>query len=199
MHDGLHAAIVEPEVWEAVQEWLQKQTVARRDPQPDQHSFLVGKLYDDKGNRMAASYTRKGAKRWRYHVSRALLVGDARLAGSCPRLSAPEIENEVVSAVQRHLTSRVRPGGDPSFKPDLQTQQSSLTSSSLAMSKTSLDRGQQIATILAVVERVTVHASKVEIALNEPYSGEGEVRSLNFPFARTPTRRNRQVIAFREL
>ena len=195
VHDGLHAAIVEPEVWETVHERLQAQTVARRDPQPDQHSFLVGKLYDDKGNRMAASYTRKGAKRWRYYVSRALLVGDTKLAGSCPRLPAPEIENEVVSVVRRHLASLARPGGDLNFEPDFQTQQPSLTSSSSSMSLTSLDREQQIATALAVIERVTVHASKVEIALNEPYAGEGEIRSLNFPFARTPARRNRQVIA----
>ena len=86
------------------------------DPQPDQQILLVGKLYDDKGNRMAASYTRKGAKRWRYYVSRALMVGDAKLAGSCPRLSAPEIENEVVSAVQRHFVSHAPSRGDLSPK-----------------------------------------------------------------------------------
>ena len=129
-------------------------------------------------------------------TSRALCWwGDAKLAGSCPRLSAPEIENQIVSAVQRHLASRARPGGDLNLKPDLQTQEPWLTFSCSSMYTTSLDREQQIAKILAVIERVTVHASKVEIVLNESYAGEGEVRSLTFPFARTPTRRNRQVIA----
>ena len=176
VHVGLHAAIVEPEVWEAIQERLQAQTVARRKPQPDLHSFLAGKLYDDRGNRMGATYACKGSNRFRYYVSRPALVGDAKLAGSLPRISAPEVESTVIDAVQRLLAPPTRVGGDrdreiPASRPS---------------------RGQQpIAEIQAVVERVTVHASKIEIVLNEACVDEGEVRTLTLPFAPTPTRPTR--------
>ena len=56
IHDGLHPAIVEVEIWEQVQKRLASQTQPRRLPQPDEHSFVVGKLYDDRGNRMGASH-----------------------------------------------------------------------------------------------------------------------------------------------
>jgi site-specific DNA recombinase len=97
-HDGLHPAIVDVEIWERVQQRLASQTQPRRPCQPDDHSFLVGKLYDDRGNRMGASHASKGRRRWRYYVSRAALTGRTQEAGSVVRIPAPEIENRVANA-----------------------------------------------------------------------------------------------------
>ena len=55
IHDGLHPAMVDLETWDRVQQKLESQTRARRISQPDDHSFLAGKLYDDRGNRMSSS------------------------------------------------------------------------------------------------------------------------------------------------
>lgn len=77
-HDGLHPGIVEIEIWVQVQQRLASQAQPRRPPQPDDHSFLVGKLYDDRGNRMGASHASKCGRRWRYYVSRAALTGAGR-------------------------------------------------------------------------------------------------------------------------
>ena len=106
IHDGLHPAIVDVEIWERVQQRLASQTQPRRPPQPNDHSFLVGKLYDDRGNRMGASHASKGRRRWRYYVSRAALTGRTQEAGSVVRISAPEIENRVANAVGAHLAAR---------------------------------------------------------------------------------------------
>jgi Recombinase len=56
IHDGLHPAVIELEIWDRVQQKLESQTHARRICRPDDHSFLAGKLYDDRGNRMSASH-----------------------------------------------------------------------------------------------------------------------------------------------
>ena len=69
----------------------------------DEHSFLAGKLYDDRGNLMGPSYAAKGSRRWRYYVSRAALTGRGRDAGSIARVSAPEVEAIVIQAVTEHL------------------------------------------------------------------------------------------------
>ena len=74
-HGGLHSGIVDVEIWERVQQRLASQTQTRRASQLDDHSFLVGKLYDDRGSRMGASHASKGGRRWRYYVSRAALSG----------------------------------------------------------------------------------------------------------------------------
>ena len=191
VHDGLHAAIVEPEVWETIQQRLQAQTVARRNPQPDLHSFLAGKLYDDRGHRMGATYACKGSKRVRYYVSRPALVGDANLAGSLPRISAPEFEREVIDAIQRHLASRARPGDDLDRK---RAPPAPSPSRMPSMSSPPSRDQQKIAEIHAAIERVTVHASEIVIVLDDACVNEVEVRTLTLPFAPTPTRRKRQIV-----
>ena len=124
-------------------------------------------------------YACRGSKRFRYYVSRPTLIGDAKLAGSLPRISAPEIEREVINAVQRHQASRARSRGDRDLE--------------LRMSPPS--RGQQpIAEIQAVIARVTVHATKIEIVLIEACVTEGDSRTLSLPFAPAPTRPRLQII-----
>jgi site-specific DNA recombinase len=93
-------------MWDRVQQQLKSQTQTRRPPLPDDHSFLAGKLYDDRGNRMGASHASKGGRRWRYYVSRAALTGRTQEAGSVVRIPASEIENRVARAVGPHLAGR---------------------------------------------------------------------------------------------
>ena len=95
IHDGLHPAIVDIETWDRVERRLESQTQARRAPLRDDHSFLAGKLYDDRGNRMSASHASKGGRRWRYYVSRAALSGRKQEAGSIVRIPAAEIEDRL--------------------------------------------------------------------------------------------------------
>ena len=121
IHDGLHPAIVDVEIWERVQQRLASQTQTRRASQPDDHSFLVGKLYDDRGNRMGASHASKGGRRWRYYVSRAALSGRKQEAGSVVRIPAPEIENQVANAVEAHLAAQANADRRLSHRPRWRT------------------------------------------------------------------------------
>jgi hypothetical protein len=66
-------------------------------------SLLTGRIFDDRGNRMTPSFTRKGGKRYRYYVSSALLQGQAKLAGSVRRASSAEIEGLVLRTIRKHL------------------------------------------------------------------------------------------------
>ena len=95
IHEGLHEAIIDRETWDRVQERLASQTRERRAPNPDEHSFLKGKLYDDRGHRMSPSEAAKGPKRYRYYVSQAILQGRKQDVGSLARISAPHIEGVV--------------------------------------------------------------------------------------------------------
>src|SRR5437660_1144415 len=105
IHEGLQAPIVELGIWRQVQQRLALQTQSTRTPQRDMESFLAGKLFDDRGNRMGAIYAAKGSRRWRYYVSRAALTGRSQETGSIARLSAPDIEGQVVDAIRTHLAT----------------------------------------------------------------------------------------------
>ncbi len=77
IHDGLHAAIVDQEVWDRVQHQLAARTRPRAVPRRNAEFFLAGKLYDDRGNRMGPSHTVKGGRRWPYYA-RGLCLKAAR-------------------------------------------------------------------------------------------------------------------------
>jgi hypothetical protein len=62
----------------------------------------MGRIFDDRGNRMTPSYARKGGKRYRYYLSSALSNGQAEHAGAVRRVPASEIETIVIEAVRKH-------------------------------------------------------------------------------------------------
>jgi hypothetical protein len=68
--------------------------------------LLKDLLFDDAGHRMIATHATKAGVRYRYYVSQPGLHGEARTAqlGSVSRVPAPDIEQAIVSALQKHLT-----------------------------------------------------------------------------------------------
>jgi site-specific DNA recombinase len=63
----------------------------------------MGRIFDDRRNRMSPSHSRKGARRHRYYVSSALVQGRPHSAGSVPRVPAVKIEAAIVEAVRVHI------------------------------------------------------------------------------------------------
>jgi site-specific DNA recombinase len=66
-------------------------------------ALLIGRIFDNRGNRMSPSHARKGGVKYRYYLSSALLQGMAGGAGSVRRVPAAEIEALVVRSVREHL------------------------------------------------------------------------------------------------
>jgi site-specific DNA recombinase len=66
-------------------------------------ALLTGRIYDDRGNRMTPSHTRKGNIRYRYYLSSALLHGIAERAGTVSRVPACDVEKLVIKSVREHL------------------------------------------------------------------------------------------------
>src|SRR5262249_10294395 len=60
------------------------------------------RIFDDQGNRMTPSHSRKQGLRYRYYVCSALIQGQPELAGSVIRVPAAEIESLVCNAVAQH-------------------------------------------------------------------------------------------------
>lgn len=97
-HPGEHPALVDRELFEAVQAQLTSAAVDRQGRARSSVFILAGLLYDDAGNRMSPSHTRKDEVRYRYYVSQALQQHRKARAGSVARISAPEVEAAVTGA-----------------------------------------------------------------------------------------------------
>ena len=146
-------------------------------------ALLVGKLFDDRGNRMSPSWARKGPKRWRYYVSQAVLQGERAKAGSIARVSAVEIERRIVEAIGK-------------IEPRLGLAASDVDDD--LASPISSDRGDPAtdrrAKIRALFDRVTVGGTMIQIALSEHAAAEGEVQILTLPWTAPLPYRRREII-----
>ena len=187
----MHAAIVDQETWDRVQRRLEQQTQPRADPRQNAESFLAGKLYDDRGNRMGPSHAAKGGRRWRYYVSRAILTGRKSDAGSVSRVPAAQIEKQVFDAVKRALASNrlidelgERSRVDPSAE-------------AAGAHPTAGEPIQDFSIhqkVLDAIERVTIGASQIEIQLSDAGAIGGQDRTLTLPWLPPSPYQRREII-----
>lgn len=106
---GEHAGIVDLKTFEQVQQLLTSQPAGRKAHRTASQALLLGKLHDDRGNRMSPSFSTKNGVRYRFYVSSALLRGRKANAGSVPRVSAAEIEGAVLAALEQLVATEGAP------------------------------------------------------------------------------------------
>jgi site-specific DNA recombinase len=100
---GEQPAIIDRELFDAVQAKLTEQAKNHKARRQKSEALLMGRIYDDRGNRMSPTYARKGGVKYRYYLSSALLKGASEQAGSVRRISAAEVEALVIRSVREHL------------------------------------------------------------------------------------------------
>jgi hypothetical protein len=91
-YPGQHPAIVEPELWRAVQERLSINLKGHRcRTNAKEPSLLAGLVFDDQGTRLAPSHATKGSRRYRYYVRQAASAGSSGDEVKPLRVPAPEL------------------------------------------------------------------------------------------------------------
>jgi site-specific DNA recombinase len=100
---GEQPAILDSDLFAAVQARLNAQRNSHTAARDTSEALLIGRLYDDRGNRMTPSHVRKDAIKYRYYLSSPLLHGQPARAGSVQRVPAAEIEALVASAIRKHI------------------------------------------------------------------------------------------------
>jgi site-specific DNA recombinase len=100
---GEQPAIVERDLFEAVQAKLAEQVNNHKTGRMRSEALLAGYIFDDRGNRMTPSHVRRRGIKYRYYLSSALLQGQADRSGSVSRVPAAEIESLVVRSIRGHL------------------------------------------------------------------------------------------------
>lgn len=99
INPGNHPPLIERDAWEAVQRQLADNLKGSRTGRTPTSSLLAGKIFDGAGEPLLASHTaKKGERRYRYYVSKALHLGTADTG---MRLPAPEVEKVVAQELAR--------------------------------------------------------------------------------------------------
>jgi len=100
---GEQPAIVDRELFEAVQARLNEQVNNHKAARTRSEALLTGRIFDDRGNRMSPSHASKRGIKYRYYLSSALLQGRPASAGSVRRVPAAKIEALVINSVRDRL------------------------------------------------------------------------------------------------
>ena len=98
--EGEHEAIVDRVTFDGVQQLLATKINGRKAKRSESSALLMGKLCDDRGNRMSPSFSSKNGIRYRFYVSSALLRGRKAASGSVTRVSAQAIEQVIVQTLR---------------------------------------------------------------------------------------------------
>ena len=183
-HKGEHPAIVPEDLWDAVQQRLADRAHARRLGSGAEHpSLLVGLLRDGDGRPMSPSHAVKGPKRYRYYVTHEAHVAADRPA---QRIAAHDLERIVVARLASYLADpAARVGEQIEMDATVTSRMIEATASSLTM-LTSGTPVQQREVVLDLVDAITLHDDRVEIALqSHEANAENQTIILTTPAMRT--------------
>jgi hypothetical protein len=100
-----HQPIVDEVLWDQVQAILYDNRVDRATgADAKQPSLLAGLIFDESGERLTPSHAVKKGTRYRYYVSRSLIVGTAKDKSTGRRIPAANLESLVITRLRAFLT-----------------------------------------------------------------------------------------------
>lgn len=158
VYEGQHPAIIDPAVWDKVQDMMQSgAAVARGSRQKATRSLLACKLFDETGDRLTPSHSRKNGKRLRYYISRRLVKDRSRKHPDAWRLPADQVESLLAEVIGQHLT---RPGAAVAM-----TQ--GLTAAEVSDASTKLQEQGNATERLALIERADLRQGCLSVRLDK--------------------------------
>ncbi len=105
VYDGQHPAIIAPDVWDRVQQMLQDGAAKSRGAKSKaRRSLLASKLFDETGDRLTPSHSRKNGTRLRYYISHRLVKGRSQKHPDAWRLPADELETLIADVIRKNLS-----------------------------------------------------------------------------------------------
>ena len=163
VYEGEHEAIVDEELWNAVQQRLQKKAPPRRRPKNDPHqAMLRGLLTDPEGRPMVPTYATKGTRRYAYYETRKDLARPDDTAAT--RIGQGQLERHVITKLNalledEHALRRISGEDEGGVLRDLFAK-AKLASASLALET------QRQTIVRQLVAAMQVHHDRIDVRLN---------------------------------
>jgi site-specific DNA recombinase len=172
---GEQPAIMERELFDAVQRKLTDQWSHRNHAKSKSDHLLTGLLFDDAGHRMVPTHATKAGIRYRYYASLPHLKGQSKTAsvGAVSRIPATDIEATIAKSVNQHLVGQ---GDQPTSRAHAD------------------DRGL----IAEQVVRIDVQKDRLIVRLKSAGSEEGshsvDGQLISIPWKKPPARKSRDIL-----
>jgi site-specific DNA recombinase len=183
---GEHEAIVDQELWDAVQRRLDENAVDRKIGRNVQEvSLLAGLVIDEHHRPMSVSHASKGTRRYRYYVTHPDHARDKQAW----RVPAHDLEQIVIDRVGEHLADLSQHVVEPQGAGLGQR----IHAAAGSIDQLSFGNPQQVrAALLRLIKRIEVCEERIIIQLAE---GEaGEVPTLEAPSAKIRSGREVKLV-----
>ena len=195
IHEGQHEAIIDPETFDQVQTLLQKQSARERgNSNKTKSSPLIRKLFDETGDRLTPSHSKRNGIRHRYYISHRLTMTKVTSKTSKIkdgwRLPAEPLEQAVGKLIALHLRSSKFTAAIIANCSPAKAECRSETANQIASKAMN-----NIRVIKPLIERVTIQPGAIDIQLdrtnfikwlgfeNNGLSGKSEsLLSISAPF-----------------
>jgi DNA invertase Pin-like site-specific DNA recombinase len=195
-YPGEHPPIVDRELFDAVQAKLVDNRATAHHRQAASEALLIGRIFDNRGNRMTPTHSRKNGARYRYYTSRALADGRKDEAGTIASVPAPDVEALVLDAV-RPFTSTVDglfPLAEQAGQPAATHRSEMPAEPSSDGTSTSSQRSRH-ELIAASVDRVVIMPKSIEVHLNESIRSDRPEKVISIEWTKPTNHRRRAVLA----
>ena len=165
-YPGMHDAIMDDALWQAVQARLATNRVDRQVGRyAKKVSLLAGLIFDGRGDCLTPSHANKAGRRYLYYVSEGLIQGRGDGEGTNLRLPASEVEAVVIGEVQSLLRTPPRLLDAVVISDDDVASQRRLVEQGRDRAET-LDQGDRsvlVAIVRSIVSRVEVHPDMIDV------------------------------------
>jgi len=167
---GEQPAILDRDLFDAVQAKLNEQRNTHTVARSKSESLLIGRIYDDRGNRMTPSHVRKRGIKYRYYLSSPLLHGQPARAGSVSRVPAAEVEARVARTVREHFGDRTESDDRDLIR-------------------------NHVVRIELQADQLTIELKAEKAPSNPRNAVDNDRHVLRIPWKKTPMKRRREIIA----
>nr|WP_277816507.1 recombinase family protein [Mariprofundus sp. KV] len=165
-YNGNHPAIINEEIWDAVQALLDENHISHKSRKRAAHpSLLTGLLFDEHGNKLTPSHTTKGKRRYRYYILQhpidGSLVGQPAL-----RVPAQELERTVITSLAGFLNDKARLLELIGMKDAAETQRVLKQATQHAEALTKSTASDRVELLNRLVMRIELYQDKLIIIIN---------------------------------
>ncbi len=165
---GLHPAIIDEALWQAVQSRLAANLQGHRGRSNVKNPcLLMGLAFDGQGRGLAPTHTKKGARRYRYYVGPALPGSNDDSASPSLRLPAQELEDAVLHSLTSLLTDKSRVVELMGAVPAREAQSRLRSAVDQAKRLTEAKSADRIGELKRLVSRVVVLEDRLQIAVRQ--------------------------------
>ncbi len=162
VYEGQHPAIIDPALWEAVQnKRIDHQQAQEQRPRAPSDSLLTGILFDNEGLRLTPSHSQKQSKRFRYYLSQQLVNEGKNSTPNGIRIPAQELELMVINQLCDWLTDSDAVIG--ALNPEPEQVQNLIADSVKLATDLQENKTEQYQLLRQIIERVEVGSTYVTL------------------------------------